>query len=90
MKKTPAVAYCSKRMKTAGKEELKELIKDIPLNSYDFKFLNDIIEGLNNQELAEKHHKSQSRISQWKRSVFEQVHAYELHHCEWERNRKLN
>lgn len=87
MKKTPPVAYCAKLLRIAGKSELMEMLEDIPLSSHDYAFIKDIIDGLNNQELAEKHHKSASRISQWKRSVFEKIHTYELHHSEWLQSR---
>lgn len=84
MTKTASVAYFTHRIKTAGREELYELIEDSTLGTRDYAFLSDIIEGLTNQELAEKYHKSPSRISQWKRSVFERMHRYELHRSEWE------
>lgn len=87
MTHTPAVAYCHKRFKTAGREEIYTLLDDAPLRIKDYAFLSDVIEGLSNQQLAAKYHKSPSRISQWKRSVFEQIHEYELHRAEWERSR---
>lgn len=87
MTKTASVAYYSHKLKISGREELYELIDDSPLNTKDYAFLSDIVEGLSNQALAEKYHKSPSRISQWKRSVFEQMHAYELHRSEWEHSR---
>lgn len=83
MKKTPGVAYFSRRLHTAGREEIYELIEDSPLTTRDYAFLSDIVEGLTNQALAQKYHKSPSRISQWKRSVFEQMHQYEMHREEW-------
>lgn len=87
MKKTPSVAYFSRRLHTTGREEIYEIIEDAPLKTRDYAFLADIVEGLSNQDLARKYHKSPSRISQWKRSVFEQMHQYELHRAEWLYNR---
>lgn len=85
MRKTPAVAYCYTRLRTAGHEEITSLLADAPLTQRDLALISDIINGLDNQALAEKYHKSLSRISQWKRAVFEQLHAYELHNEEWKR-----
>lgn len=87
MQKTPSVAYFTRRLQTAGREEIYEVIEDAPLKTKDYAFLADIVEGLSNQALAQKYHKSPSRISQWKRSVFEQMHQYELHHEQWLYNR---
>lgn len=87
MTKTASVAYFTRRIKTTGREEIYELLEDAPLRIQDYAFLADIIEGLDNAALAEKYHKSPSRISQWKRSVFEQMHAYELHRAEWQHRR---
>ena len=83
MTKTPSVAYFTRRIRILGKEEIYELLEDAPLKTRDYAFLSDIIEGLDNRQLSEKYHKSPSRVSQWKRSVFEQMHAYELHRAEW-------
>lgn len=85
MQKTPAVAYVSRKIKISGKKELYELLDDSPLKIKDYAFMSDIIEGLDNKALARKYRKSPSRISQWKRSVFEQVHEYEIHRKEWQK-----
>lgn len=79
MTRTPSVNYYTRKIRTYGREELYEELDDSPLNTRDYAFLSDIIEGLTNQQLQAKYHKSASRISQWKRSIFEQMHQYDLH-----------
>lgn len=82
MTKTPSVNYYTRKIRTYGRDELYEEIDNSPLSTRDYAFLADIIEGMTNQQLKAKYHKSASRISQWKRSVFEQMHAYDLHQAE--------
>lgn len=76
MTRTPSVAYCQRIIQTTPKQELYDTIDQIPMLTKDFVFLSDIIEGLDNEALAAKHKKSPSRISQWKRSVYEKIHRY--------------
>lgn len=82
MTKTPSVKYYTRKIRTYGRDELYEEIDNSPLNTRDYAFLADIVEGLTNRQLQEKYNKSASRISQWKRAVFEQMHAYDLHQAE--------
>ena len=86
MTKTPSVAYYTTKIKTFSKTELYEQLEDSTLTPRDYAFLSDIIEGLSNQQLATKYHKSPSRISHWKRSIFEQMHKYDLHQDQIRRN----
>lgn len=76
MTRTPSVAYCQRIIQTTPKQELYDTIDQIVMSTKDFVFLSDIIEGLDNDALAAKHKKSPSRISQWKRTVYEKIHRY--------------
>lgn len=76
MTQTPSVAFCTRAIQTTRKQDLYALLDDMPMRTKDYAFLSDIIEGLDNNKLATKYNKSQSRISQWKRRVFEQLHRY--------------
>ena len=76
MTKTPSVAFCTRTIQITRKQDLYTLIDEAPMKTRDFAFLADIIEGLDNEALAQKYKKSPSRISQWKRCVFEQFHRF--------------
>lgn len=77
-RKSPAMAYFSKKIKLTARSELIDEIMDSPLSMRDINFMMDIIEGLSYLELAEKYSKSKARISQWKRTCFELLHRYEI------------
>lgn len=76
MTKTPSVAFVERAIHTTRKQDLYAILDDAPMRTKDYAFLSDIIEGLDNSALINKYKKSQSRISQWKRRVFEQLHHY--------------
>lgn len=73
---TPAVAFCMRAIKTTRKQVLYDLLDESPMATKDYAFIADIIEGLDNTNLAIKYKKSASRISQWKRRVFEELHRF--------------
>ena len=77
-RKSPAVAYFYKKIRTTPKSVLLEMFKDSPLTVRDLSLIEDIIMGLTIKELSEKHHLSQSRILKWKRNVSEKVQAFDV------------
>ena len=77
-RKSPAVAYISKKIKLSARSEFVDEIMDSPLSMKDINFMMDILSGMSYFELAEKYQKSKARISQWKRTCFETLHRYEL------------
>jgi hypothetical protein len=81
-KKSPAVAYYSRKIKTTSRSELIDEIMDSPLSQKDISFMIDILDGMSYQELATKYNKSKPRISQWKRTCFEKLQYFDY--------RKLN
>lgn len=56
---------------------MQSFIDDSPLKVKDKAFMQDVLDGLSYKELQIKWQKSERRIAQWKRSVFEQLHSYE-------------
>lgn len=77
-KKSPSLLYVYKKILTTKKSELYAQLEDSPLSIHEYSFVCDIIAGLNITELAEKYHRTQSRISQWKREVCEKIHAFDI------------
>lgn len=77
-KKTPSVNYVYKKIRTTRKSDLLKQLEDIPLSAREYSFMCDIIAGLDLTDLAEKYHKTYSRVSQWKREVFEKIHAFDV------------
>lgn len=78
MRRTPAVYYCSKKIKITNKTLLLQEWSNVALSAKDFQFLTDVINGLTLAELAEKHKKSVARIAQWKRRLFERLLEYDM------------
>ncbi len=77
-KKSPSVAYFEKKYRTTKKSEFFDWLDDSPLNTRDYSFISDVVEGLSNKELADKYHKSESRIARWKREVCEKLQEYDV------------
>lgn len=77
-RKSPSLVYFYKKVRTTQKSELFDWLDDSPLTAREFAFISDVIEGLSLAELADKFHKSQTRISHWKHEVCEKIHAYEI------------
>lgn len=77
MYKTPGMAYITRKIKLTPHTEMKEFVLDSPLKNRDKVFMFDILDGLSYKELEIKYEKSEARIAQWKRSIFEQLHQYE-------------
>lgn len=75
--KLPAIAYYTYKVRTTGKRELIEELKNAPISEKDFNFLLDIINGFSYKQLADKYEKSEARIYQWKRNLFERLHRYD-------------
>lgn len=55
---------------------MRNLILEAPIRKKDIDFLQDCVIGLSYKELAEKYGKSEARICQWKRKVYEQLFYY--------------
>lgn len=77
MTKTPGMAYISRKIKITPTKLMRKFVNESPLKKRDKLFMQDILEGLSLKELEAKYQKSESRIAQWKRSIFEQLHYYE-------------
>lgn len=76
--KSPATAYYSRKLKITSRSKLTADLDDAPLTKREREFIRDIVEGMTLQELADKHSLSTSRISKWKREIFERLQAYDL------------
>ena len=77
-KKSPAVKYVYRKILTTRKSELLEQLEESPLTKNELSFIKDVIDGMSLTELSDKYNKTYSRISQWKREVFEKVHAFDI------------
>ena len=77
-KKSPSVAYFEKKRSITKKSEFFDWLDDSPLSTRDYAFICDVVDGLTNTELADKFHKSESRIARWKRDVCERLHEYDI------------
>lgn len=73
---TSSVAFCTRKIENTKKDELYDIIEQMSIKTRDYAFLSDVIEGLDNKQLAAKYKKSASRICQWKRRVFEKLHRF--------------
>lgn len=77
-KKSPSIIYVYKKINTTKRSVLYQQLKEIPLNDIEYSFICDVIKGFSITELADKFHKTPSRISQWKREVCGKIHAFDI------------
>lgn len=77
-KRSPAVNYVYKKVSTTKKSVMQEQLKEIPLTTTEYNFINDVIAGLSIMELSDKYNKSPSRTSQLKREICEKIHAFDI------------
>ena len=75
-RKTPAVAYITRLIRTTSKSKLHEILADSPLKTRDINLLTDYADGMSYKELAQKYNKSIQRINQWKRQIYEDLAEY--------------
>lgn len=77
MIKTSAVAYFDNKIKTTSRSTLIAQIEDAPLKDSEKNFLYDIIKGMSYKELSVKYKKSEARIYQIKRDIFERMTRFD-------------
>lgn len=70
--------YCLHLMHTLSKEDLERRLRNSPLTDNDVEFVLAVAHGMTNQDLAEKFHISESRVSSKKRELSETLHRYSL------------
>jgi hypothetical protein len=75
-RKTPAVAFITRIIKTTSRPQLIKLLYESPLKRSDIRLILDYADGMSYKELAAKNHKSIQRIIQWKRQAYEQLAYY--------------
>lgn len=75
-RKTPAVAFITRIIKTTSRPQLIKLLYESPLKRSDIRLILDYADGMSYKELAAKNHKSIQRINQWKRQIYEQLAYY--------------
>lgn len=78
MRKSPAMIYCLQLMNSISKEDLEQRLRNSPLTDDDVEFVLAVAHGMTNQDLAEKFHISESRVSSKKRELSETLHRYSL------------
>lgn len=78
MKKSPAIAYLTKKIRMTGRAELLQEIQDAPLKNRDRELLLMIIDGASYKEMSASFNLSTSRIAKWKHQVFEHLFRYEM------------
>lgn len=76
--KTAAVAYIAQKIRTTSRSQLIREINDAPLKKKDREFMFYVLDGLSYAQLAEIYGVCEGRIYQWKRSVFEKLHRYDI------------
>ena len=77
-RKSPSLAYFDKKVRTTRKSELFDWLDDSPLTTREYAFISDVIEGLSLVELADKFHKTPSRISHWKKEVCDKLQEFDV------------
>lgn len=75
-RKTPAVAFITRLIKTTSRPQLVKILYESPLKRADIRLILDYAEGMSYKELAAKNYKSIQRINQWKHQVYEQLAYY--------------
>ena len=75
-RKTPAVAYITRLIKTTSRPQLIEILTASPLKTRDIYLLLDYADGMSYKELAAEYNKSVQRINQWKRKIYEELAYY--------------
>ena len=78
MKKSPAIAYMTKKIRMTGRAELLQEIQDAPLKKKDRDLIIMSIEGASYKEMSAAFNLSMSRIAKWKHEVFEHLFRYEM------------
>lgn len=77
-KRSPAVSYVYKKIRTTPKSVMLEMLHDSPLTARDLSLIEDLILGLSIKELSDRYNLSQSRILKWKREVCEKVQRFDV------------
>lgn len=77
-RKSPAISYVYKKIRTTKKTLIIEQLKECPITTTEYNFIVDVMDGLSITELSDKYNKSLSRISQWKREICEKIHAFDI------------
>ena len=75
-RKTPAVAYITRLIRTTGRADLIELLDNSPLKQRDTALLLDYADGVSYKELAVKYGKTEGAIYAQKRKIYEQLHFF--------------
>ena len=77
-RKSPAVSYYARKIKTSNKKLLIQELEIAPLRKIEFNFMLDVLEGLSYKELAIKYNKSEKRIYQIKHDLFIRLHQFDM------------
>lgn len=75
-RKTPAVAYITRLIKTTSRTQLHQILNDAPLKRAEIRLILDYADGMSYKELAQAYNKSVQRINQWKRQIYEDLAYY--------------
>ena len=76
MYRTPRVAFINYKITTSNRIVFRDELSQAPIKNIDKIFLEDILSGMSYKELSVKHNKSISRISQWKRELYDKLADY--------------
>ena len=77
-RKSPAISYYARKIKTSNKKVLIQELEMAPLRKIEFNFMLDIVEGLSYKELAIKYNKSEKSIYQIKHDLFIRLHQFDM------------
>lgn len=77
MRKSPAVAYYAHKLKITPRSKIIIELEEAPLSHKDKIFMKMILEGASYKELSEAFNKSEARIYQWKRQLFERLTEFD-------------
>lgn len=75
-RKSPAVAYITRLIKTTGRADLMAILDNSPLKTKDKELLLDYADGASYEELAQKNNITTAAIYARKRQIYEQLHFY--------------
>lgn len=77
-RKSIGLSYYTHKIKITPKSQILSQLQDAPISDKDYCFMVKVLSGLSYKELAEVFDKSEARIYQWKRTLFEKLYEYDI------------
>lgn len=77
-KKSIGLTYYKNKIKVTPKSQLLTQLRDAPISDKDYNFMIEVLSGSSYSELARTFQKSEARIYQWKRTLFQKLYEYDI------------